>query len=78
MNLSKAVEHLATSAEIVGECRLSSYGPSFRLAAELSQHGHWSPVIEYLRACSVFWDDERLDKWISELDARRMPSFPDR
>jgi tetratricopeptide (TPR) repeat protein len=43
-DLANALEHLRLSGEVLGDHRLSSYGPSFRLARELAERGAWEAV----------------------------------
>lgn len=76
-NIEAAIWHLAESASVVGEPRLSSYGPSFRLARELVTHGQWAVVSAYLHGCRAFWDREEIDGWLAELAERRIPEFLD-
>jgi hypothetical protein len=76
-NTAQATGHLAESAAVVGEPRLSSYGPSFRLARELIAHGEWDAVSAFLRTCRAFWQDERLDEWLVDIADRRAPAFLD-
>jgi hypothetical protein len=71
-----ALAHLKESAAVVGEPRLSSYGPSFSLAQALCTRGQWDAVDAYLRACSVFWSDERVGAWLIQVQRREMPEFP--
>lgn len=72
-----AREHLCLSSKVVGGPRLSSYGPSFRLARELMQHGEWIAIGEYLRGVRTFWDSEDLDGWLVQIERREQPNFPD-
>ncbi|MEO8183858.1 MAG: hypothetical protein ABI895_33965 [Deltaproteobacteria bacterium] len=72
-----AREHLLHSAAVVGEPRLSSYGPSFLLARELCARGEWRSVSEYLHACEAFWETELLLHWQEQLERQELPEFPD-
>jgi hypothetical protein len=74
-DLSFALNHLNESGAVVGDHRLSSYGPSLTLAKELCLRGKWSNVAEYLRACENFWKDERLPKWLSMVESHELPDF---
>ncbi len=74
---STACSHLLQSAAIVGDCRLSSYGPSFLLARELCGVGKWSAVRDYLRACEAFWGDGRMGEWVRQVEEHETPDFPD-
>lgn len=72
-----AVEHLRDSAAVVGDHRLSSYGPSFTLARALCDVGEWSAVQDYLVACESFWAPEKLRELAATVGERRTPNFPD-
>jgi hypothetical protein len=74
-NMSDAVAHLLESGAVVGDYRLTSYGPSFALAKELCKRGAWSEVEAYLRACESFWDDERLQVWRTQVERQELPDF---
>jgi hypothetical protein len=73
----QAAEHLLESAAVPSDHRLSSYGPSFKLADELCALGRWSDVAKYLDACAAFWDAERLQVLRAEVQLGRRPDFPD-
>jgi hypothetical protein len=70
---SAAIRHLAESAAVVAEERLSTHGPSLLLAAELSARGFFDRVAAYLEVCRVFWQHDMIDVWLSELAQRRTP-----
>lgn len=72
---ASALEHLRASAEVVGEPRLSSYGPSFGLARALCERGHFDEVLAYVTQCESFWRDERTARWKTDLQTRRVPTF---
>jgi hypothetical protein len=74
---ASALLHLRESARVVGEPRLSSYGPSFRLARETCTRGEWEAVADYLGACAAFWNDARLKSWRDDVCRRQVPQFPD-
>lgn len=76
-DIDLATRHLAASASIVGEPRVSSYGPSFRLARELVAHGQWEAVESFIAACRAFWNGVEMDTWIDDLKARKTPEFWD-
>jgi hypothetical protein len=76
-DVQAAREHLLHSAHVVGEPRLSSYGPSFLLARELCVKGDWEPVSDYLSACQAFWQPEPLEHWREQVQRRELPEFPD-
>jgi hypothetical protein len=76
-DLSEAREHLRESGAIVGDFRLSSYGPSFLLARELCARGEWNHVADYLEACAVFWNPEAMRGWVQQLREGRTPAFFD-
>ncbi len=74
-DLGTALKHLRESGSVVGDHRLSSYGPSMSLAKEICIRGEWSNVADYLRACETFYKDERLPIWISMIESKKI--FPD-
>lgn len=74
-DVSVAVKHLHLSAHVVGEPRLSSYGPSTVLAEELCKLEQWDDVETFLHNCKTFWQAEILDDWISDVRLRRTPNF---
>lgn len=74
-DLKAALSHLRESAAVVGDHRLSSFGPSMDLAKALCVKGEWSYVADYLKNCTTFWDDERLPVWISMVESKRLPDF---
>ena len=74
-DVADAREHLRESVALVGDFRLSSYGPSFLLARELCTQGEWNAVADYLEACAVFWNPEPLRGWLQQLHQRLMPEF---
>jgi hypothetical protein len=73
---SAAVDHLRHSGAVVGDYRLSSYGPAFTLARALCDVGEWSAVENYLVACAPFWDPELLRKLTEDVRERKVPDFP--
>jgi tetratricopeptide (TPR) repeat protein len=70
-----ALKHLEEAGSVVGDPRLSSYGPSMDLAKALCNLGKWTQVATYLRACENFWKDERIQIWVSMVESERMPDF---
>lgn len=74
-DLVAALKHLKESGSVVGDHRLSSYGPSMKLAKELCALSKWPQVASYLRACENFWKDERIPIWVSMVESKRMPDF---
>jgi hypothetical protein len=70
-----ALEHLRASAEVDTDARLSSFGPSFVLARELSERGFHAEVRDYLNSCKRFWKKPILDQWIAEISTGKTPMF---
>jgi len=70
-----ALEHLRASAAVDTDARLSSYGPSFELAFELSAHGFHNEVRDYLIDCKRFWKKPILEQWIAESSEGKTPTF---
>jgi hypothetical protein len=75
-DIGLASDHLRLAGAVVGDFRLSSYGPSFRLARELAAHGRWEEVAAYLRSCQTFWNPEPMTAWIREAEQMRLPDLP--
>jgi hypothetical protein len=76
-DISAARDHLLESSAVVGEPRLSSYGPSFLLARELCKRGQWDAVSVYLGNCQAFWDGEPLRRWAQAVQEHQVPDFFD-
>lgn len=76
-DMPAACEHLALSANVPGDPRLRSYGPSFLLARELCAHGEWQAVDDYLQACKAFWETDLLEELRQEVQRREIPDFPE-
>lgn len=74
-DLAGAIDHLHASIAVHPDPRLTSYGPSFRLAAALCQLDAWSEVAKYLQACEAFWHVETLRAYRSDVEQQRMPAF---
>jgi hypothetical protein len=76
-DISTARNHLLESCAVVGEPRLSSYGPSFLLARELCNRGQWDAVSAYLGKSEAFWDAEQLRRWRHAVERHQVPDFFD-
>lgn len=76
-DMSVAGEHLRLSAQVAGEPRLRSYGPSFRLANQLARRGEWDAVGDYLRGIRTFWNSDEIEGWLSRVEQRQQPDLPD-
>jgi hypothetical protein len=77
-DLLVAARHLRESGEVVGNPRLSSYGPAMSLAGELCERGRWDDVAAYLEACTAFWSDDRLLRWREQVARKERPDFSDK
>ena len=75
-DLELALDHLHLAGAVMGDFRLSSYGPSFRLARELAARGQWSAVAGYLRSCQRFWNPAPMAAWIQDVEQKRLPDLP--
>ncbi len=74
---NEAVEFLGAAGASNGSPQLDTFGPSMILAKELSEVGRQVEVIGYLRLVQRFWkmDGGLVDRWIGELEAKRVPDF---
>ena len=45
------------------------------LAKELLEAGSKEAVIEYLKLCGKFWNQNQIQKWITDIEEGRMPDF---
>jgi hypothetical protein len=56
---------------------MNSFGPNVSLAKDLLEKGERDAVIQYLELCRKFWklDNGRLDQWIKEIKAGKVPQF---
>ena len=70
-----ALQHLRASAAVDTDARLSSYGPSFKLARGLSELGFHNEVRDYLISCKSFWKEPILEEWIAEVSEGKTPTF---
>lgn len=70
-----ALENLRASAAVDTDARLSSYGPSFKLARALCEHGFHNQVRDYLIDCKSFWKEPILEQWIAEVSEGKTPTF---
>lgn len=52
---------------------LRSFGPDFRLAAQLLERGEKDAVVAYLDRCATFWNPKRIARWKAELAAGERP-----
>jgi predicted Zn-dependent protease len=76
-DVSKAEQHLLTSARIAGSPQLNSFGPSMDLARELLEKGRAKVVAEYLEECKKFWEmgQKNLDYWINDIRTKGTTDF---
>jgi thiol-disulfide isomerase/thioredoxin len=62
---------------VKGSPQLNSFGPDWKLAAELLAHGEKDAVLTYIDLCRKFWKTgaSRLDSWVSSIRAGGLPNF---
>lgn len=74
---AEALRRLRLSAETPGSPQLNSFGPSFKLAAELLALGERDAVLEYLDRCGEFWAGSggRLESHAAAASAGETPDF---
>jgi tetratricopeptide (TPR) repeat protein len=76
-DLAGAAEHLRAAGETRGSPQLNSFGPDFDLASALLAVGQRDAVVDYLRACSRFWEEHAtlLDGWQDAIRRGETPDF---
>jgi len=70
-----AEEYLLKAGDTPGSPQLDSFGPNMLLARKLLEQGRKEAVIEYLRRCGKFWDEEQAAKWIRVVESGDIPEF---
>jgi thiol-disulfide isomerase/thioredoxin/tetratricopeptide (TPR) repeat protein len=72
-----AAKHLLAAGATKGSPQLNSFGPDWKLAKDLANHGDTAPVLEYIELCRKFWKLDRgaLDHWASAIRAGGVPHF---
>ena len=73
----EAKQYLIAAGKSPGSPQMDSFGPNVSLAKDLLEKGEREVVIEYLGLCRKFWklDRGRLDQWIQEIKAGKIPDF---
>jgi len=66
---------LLAAGKSQGSPVLGSFGPNMSLARDLLAKGEQETVLQYLELCRKFWNDEKLDLWIKDIHAGRIPEF---
>lgn len=74
-DIEAALHYLSVSCDVGHDCRLSSYGPSMKLAKDISTRGYWAETIEYLKCCQSFWSNPMVEEWISQLQKQQQPEW---
>ncbi len=73
--LDDAKRRLLAAGQSSGSPVLSSFGPNMGLAKDLLEKGEQEAVLRYLEMCRTFWRSEKLDEWIKDIQAGRIPNF---
>jgi hypothetical protein len=75
--IEEAKRHLLAAGKSSGSPVLGSFGPNMSLAKDLLEKGEQETVLQYLKLCRVFWSygSEKLDAWIKDIHAGRIPEF---
>lgn len=73
--IEEAKRHLLAAGETKGSPVLSSFGPNVSLAKDLLEKGEQQTVLTYLELCRKFWNSGKLDEWIKDIRAGRIPEF---
>ena len=77
-DVSGAKDHLAKAGDLkLGDPALRTFGPDMLLAKRLLEKGESGAVLDYLKACSAFWDlgGENLSRWSNEIKAGKAPDM---
>jgi hypothetical protein len=73
-NIQLAKEHLISAGNTPGSPQLDTFGPKMILAEALLDKGEKAAVIEYLKECSRFWEDQaKLREWINAINKGEIP-----
>jgi predicted Ser/Thr protein kinase len=74
-DLSAAKGYLLAAGKTPGSPQLNSFGPDFKLAAELLARGERQTVLEYLAECTVFWKlaPEKLARFAKMIEDGQTP-----
>jgi thiol-disulfide isomerase/thioredoxin len=77
---AEAAHRLQVAGGVKGSPQLNSFGPDWKLAAELMAHGEKDAVLAYIDLCRKFWTSgaSRLDSWASAIRAGGVPNFSGR
>ena len=73
--IEEAKRHLLAAGETKGSPVLGSFGPNVSLARDLLEKGEQQTVLTYLELCRKFWNSGKLDEWIKDIHAGRIPQF---
>jgi len=73
----RAEVELVAAGRTPGSPQLDSFGPNCQLASELLKAGRVQPVLEFLRLCDNFWDDEfsQCATWAAQIRRGSVPDF---
>jgi RNA polymerase sigma factor (sigma-70 family) len=75
--IAEAKNFLAASGRSTGSPQMNSFGPNMSLALDLLKKGERDAVLEHFMRCRMFWkkDHGKLDLWMSEVMAGKIPDF---
>jgi hypothetical protein len=73
----RAEMELVAAGQTPGSPQLDSFGPNCQLASELLKVGRVQPVLEFLRLCDTFWDQEFSESatWSAQIRQGSVPDF---
>jgi len=74
-DIEAAKEHLIQSAQVTGSPQLNTFGPDMTLAQQLLEKGERATVIEYLKLCGAFWEEDVTEKWVREIEGGETPDL---
>jgi tetratricopeptide (TPR) repeat protein len=76
-NLDEARRRLLAAGRTTGSPQLNSFGPDWKLAAEMLGKGERDSVLSYIDLCRAFWKSggSRLDAWAATIRDGGVPNF---
>jgi hypothetical protein len=73
--IEDAKKYLLAAGKCTGSSVLGNFGPNMSLANELLHKGEQEVVLEFFELVRKFWKSDKLDEWIKDVHAGRIPEF---